>query len=50
MKVEDVNRLLKSFEQMRSLIRQFSGPGAGKKMKRMRGMGGLGGFGGMKGF
>ena len=49
-KVEDVNRLLKSFEQMRSLIRQFSGPGAGKKMKRMRGMGGLGGFGGMKGF
>ena len=49
-KVEDVNRLLKSFEQMRSLIRQFSGPGVGKKMKRMRGMGGLGGFGGMKGF
>ena len=49
-KVEDVNRLLKSFEQMRSLIRQFSGPGAGKKMKRLRGMGGLGGFGGMKGF
>ena len=49
-KVEDVNRLLKSFEQMRSLIRQFSGPGAGKKMKRMRGMVGLGGFGGMKGF
>ena len=49
-KVEDVNRLLKSFEQMRSIIRQFSGPGAGKKMKRLRGMGGLGGFGGMKGF
>ena len=45
-KVEDVNRLLKSFEQMRQLIKQFSGPGAGKKMKRMRGFGGMGGFGG----
>ncbi len=43
-KVEDVNRLLKSFEQMRSMIKQFSGPGAGKKLKRMRGMGGFGGF------
>ena len=43
-KVEDVNRLLKSFEQMRKLIKQFSGPGAGKKLKRMRGMGGFGGF------
>ena len=45
LRVEDVNKLLKSFEQMRNLIRQFSGPGAGKKMKRMRGMGGFGGFG-----
>ncbi len=44
-RVEDVNKLLKSFEQMRTLIRQFSGPGAGKKMKRLRGMGGFGGFG-----
>ncbi len=43
-RVEDVNRLLKSFDQMRSLIKQFSGPGAGKKMKRMKGLGGLGGF------
>ena len=44
-KVEDVNRLLKSFEQMQKLIKQFSGPGAGKKLKRMsRGMGGFGGF------
>ena len=43
-KVEDVNRLLKSFEQMRKLIKQFSGPGAGKKMKRMGRMGGFGGF------
>ena len=44
LKVEDVNRLLKSFEQMRSIIKQFSGPGAAKKMKRMKGFGGLGGF------
>ena len=43
-KVEDVNRLLKSFEQMQKMIKQFSGPGAGKKMKRMRGFGGMGGF------
>ena len=43
-RVEDVNKLLKSFEQMRTMIRQFSGPGAGKKMKRMRGIGGFGGF------
>ena len=42
-RVEDVNRLLKSFEQMRKLIRQFSGPGAGKKMKRMGRFGGFGG-------
>ena len=47
LKVEDVNRLLKSFEQMRKLIKQFSGPGAGKKMKRMRGLGGFRGFPGM---
>ena len=45
LKVEDVNRLLKSFEQMQKMIKQFSGPGAGKKMKRMsRGFGGFGGF------
>ncbi len=43
-RVEDVNKLLKSFDQMRALIKQFSGPGAGKKMKRMRGLGGFGGF------
>ena len=44
-KVEDVNRLLKSFDQMKSMIKKFSGPGAGKKMKRRRGLGGMGGFG-----
>ena len=49
-KVEDVNRLLKSFDQMKAMIKKFSGPGAGKKIKRMRGMGGMGGFGGFPGF
>ena len=48
-RVEDVNKLLKSFEQMRKMVRQFSSPGMGKKMKRMKGMGGLGGFGGFPG-
>jgi len=43
-RVEDINRLLKSFDQMRSMIKQLSGPGAGKKLKRMRGFGGFGGF------
>ena len=43
-KVEDVNRMLKGFEQMQKLIKQFSGPGMGKKMKRMKGFGGFGGF------
>ena len=43
-KVEDVNRLLKSFDQMKAMMKQFSGPGAGKMMKRMKGFGGFGGF------
>jgi len=47
LKVEDVNKLLKSFDQMKSMMKQFTGPGAGKKMKRM---GRLGGFGGFPGF
>jgi len=43
-RVEDVNRLLKTFDQMKAMLKQFSGPGAGKKMKRMSRMGGFGGF------
>ena len=43
-RVEDVNKLLKSFDQMKAMIKQFSGPGMGKKMKRMRGLGGFGSF------
>ena len=43
-RVEDVNKLLKSFEQMQKLMKQFTGPGMGKKMKRMGRMGGFKGF------
>jgi signal recognition particle subunit SRP54 len=46
-RVEEVNKLLKAFEQMRKMIRQFSGPGMAKKMKRMKGFGG--GFPGFPG-
>lgn len=51
-KVEEVNKLIKSYDMMKSMIRQFSGPGAKKKMKRMGAKGGfpgLGGLGGMGG-
>ena len=46
-KVEDINRLLKQFETMNQMVRQFSGPGAAKKMKRMGKMGGFPGLPGM---
>ena len=39
--MEDVNKLLKSFEQMKKLMKQFSSPGAAKKLKRMGGFGGM---------
>ena len=41
-----VHQFSKDFEiKMQKMIKQFSGPGAGKKMKRMsRGFGGFGGF------
>ena len=34
LKIEDVNRLLKQFDQMQRMMKQFSSPGAVKKMKR----------------
>ena len=34
MKIEDVNRLLKQFDQMQQMMKRFSAPGAMKKMKR----------------
>lgn len=47
-KVEDLNRLLKQFDSLNQMLRQFSGPGASKKMKRMgKRMGGFHGFPGM---
>ena len=48
-KVEEINKLIKSFDMMRNMVRQFSGPGAKKKMKRMGRGGGFPGFGGMGG-
>ena len=41
LRVEDVNKLLKSFEQMKKLMKQFSSPGVAKKLKRMGGFGGM---------
>ncbi len=46
-RVEEVNKLLKAFEQMRKMIRQFSSPGMTRKMKRMKGFGGFSGLPGL---
>ncbi len=46
-KVEEINRLLKQFDAMNAMIKQFSGPGASKKMKRLQKMGGFPGMPGM---
>ena len=35
-RVEDVNRLLKQFDSMQKMMKQFSGPGASKKMKKLQ--------------
>ena len=35
-KVQEVNALLKQFEQMRSMVKKFSAPGGMKKLKRMK--------------
>lgn len=42
MKVEDVNRLVKQFEQMQKMMKQFGG-GKGKAKRKMRNLPGLGG-------
>lgn len=44
-KIQDVNRLLKQFDQMQKMMKKMSKPGAMQKM--MRGLGGMGGIGGM---
>lgn len=45
MQIQDVNRLLKQYEQMQKMMKKFSKPGAMKQM--MRGMGGLTGLKGL---
>ena len=49
MQVQDVNRLLKEFEQMQTMMKKMSGGGLMKMMKRMGAMKGMmgGGFPGM---
>jgi signal recognition particle subunit SRP54 len=44
--VQDVNRLLNQFEQMRDMMKKMKGGGMMKMMKRMGGMKGMGGPGG----
>lgn len=44
MKVEDINRLLTQYEQMKKMMRQMSGKGGKRKMMRGMGMPGPGGF------
>lgn len=49
--VQHINALLKQFEDMQKLMRQFTGPGASKKMKRLqKSMPGMGNIGGRRGF
>ncbi len=44
MKVEDINRLLTQYEQMKKMMKQMSGKGGKRKMMRGMGMPGPGGF------
>jgi signal recognition particle subunit SRP54 len=52
--VQDVNRLLNQFEQMRGMMKKMQGGGLAKMMRRfgggMGGLGGMGGGGGPRGF
>jgi signal recognition particle subunit SRP54 len=48
--VVDVNRLLKQFEAMQQMMKQFSGKNMKKLQKKMGKMGGMGGLGGKGGF
>lgn len=48
-RVEDVNQLLKRFETMQKMVKQFSGKGAGKKLKKLQKRGGFPGLGGFPG-
>ncbi len=46
-RVEDVNKLLKQFQSMQQMVKQFSGKGASRKLKKLQKRGG---FPGMSGF
>ena len=46
--VQEVNRLLNQFEQMRDMMKKMKGGGMMKMMKRMGAMKGMGGPGGMR--
>ena len=46
-KVEDVNRLLKQFGDMQKMMKQFTGKGAGKRLKKLQKRGGFPGMPGM---
>jgi signal recognition particle subunit SRP54 len=46
--VQDVNRMLNQYEQMRDMMKKMKGGGLMKMMKRMGGMKGMGGMGGMR--
>ena len=48
MQVQDVNRLLNQFNQMRDMMKKMKGGGMMKMLKRMGGMKALGGIGGMR--
>jgi signal recognition particle subunit SRP54 len=45
--VQEVNRLLKEFEQMQGVMKKMKGGGLMKMMKKLGGMKGLGGMPGM---
>ena len=47
--VVDVNRLLKQYEAMQQMMKQFSGKNMKKMQKKLGKMGGMGGFPGMGG-
>ena len=48
--VVDVNRMLKQFEAMQQMMKQFSGKNMKKMQKKLGRMGGMGGLGGLGGF
>ena len=48
-RVEDVNQLLKRFDTMQKMVKQFSGKGASKKLKKLQKRGGFPGLGGFPG-